>query len=211
MDKVIQDLKKEIEIELNEAKIMYTITNSDKYKDEIIFQTVLYNWLKDVETVKDYKKKLDSFKKICDSQKLIDLFMQIMRIENIKRYIINKDLINNNIYNIDKSDVYNKSVKGFESTSLVNVEYPNIDFLIEEYNELINDSNYTELSKDAGWGLSSDFSNRNNYFNSSLFKQIEFFNTFKSKLFIINDQIASYCNDEKLEDKKEGIISGKRK
>ena len=196
MEKIIFDLKKGNEIELNEAKIMYAMTNVEKYKDEILVQTVLSDWLKEIETVDDYRNKLDAFLKICSLEELVDLFMQVMRIENINREIINSsvkyELIKDNVYVTGDSALYENMIKNFDPELLKKYRYPDIDYLIEEYYSIINNILYIELSKRAGWKLSDDFSLRNNYFNSKLFKKIEFFYGFKSKLSIIENQLESY-------------------
>ena len=196
MEKIIFDLKKGNEIELNEAKILYAMTNIEKYKNDIIVQTVLSEWLNGIETVKEFTDKLKAFTEICNMEELIDLFMQIMRIENIKRDIINMTLIKENIFVIDDSDLY-KKMKDIDPELLKQYSYPDIKCLIEEYYSIINSSKYKDLSKKAGWKLSDDFSLRENYLNSKLFKKVEFFYGFKSKLFIINSQLQSYTQYEK--------------
>ena len=82
-------------------------------------------------------------------------------------------------------------------------KYPNIDYLLDEYIKIVNSLEYINLSKRAGWSLSSDFAERENYVNSVLFKKVEFFNSFKSKLFIISNQFGASVSDVQGEITKE--------
>lgn len=203
MDKIILDVKNGIELELNEAKIMYSMTNYDRYKDSVIIHTVLQKWFNDINNIDEFNEKLDAFSRICNMKDLIDLFFQIMRIENLKRDIIAKALISNGVYVIDKTPKYDSIVKMVENVLLSEKKYPNIDYLLDEYIKIVNSLEYINLSKKAGWSLSSDFAERENYVNSVLFKKVEFFNSFKSKLFIISNQFGASVSDVQGEITKE--------
>lgn len=202
MEKCILDLKKQIDIELNEAKILYSMSNSKKYSDIIVLQTVLKNWVNDVYSVDDYRTKLDALSELCSFEELIDLFMQIMRLENIKKEIAKKIQLNNSILVCDESFKYKYVVKDLDTSILLNLKYPEITYLIKEYKSLINNPDYIFLSKKTGWELSDDFLIRVNYVNSVLFKKVEFFNLVKSKIFSMGEQLDLYYDDNQALSKK---------
>jgi len=157
MEKNISDFKKGIDIELNEAKVLYSMSNLTKYRDAIVLQTVLKNWLTDVYSIEDFREKFGAFGELCSYEELVDLFMQIMRIENIKREIIKKKQINNCVLVHDVGLNYKLVVNNFDTSILLNLKYPDITYLIKEYKSLINKPEYIFLSEKAGWSLSEDF------------------------------------------------------
>lgn len=211
MDELIIKVKKGIEIELNEAKIMYSMTKLDKYKNELILQTALQKWFISINNYDDFKNKFNAFMELCNIRKLVDLFFQIMRINNIKRDAIDELLIKEGIYVIDGSDKYKEIVKSVEESFFDKNKYINVDLLIDEYNKIINDSEYKRLSKQAGWGLTNHFSEKENYINSNLYLKVYFFNIFKSRLSILENQLETSVISDYNNEEMEETLSGKSK